>query len=556
MLIAGLLLVVRLAFVQVLDGSRYAAYAQSEVEQSVVLPASRGPIYDRTGGLLTISVPRADVIADDFLIHSPDSVAAQLAPILKTSRTALVTALSQSNGYVVLARQVAPTTETAVENANINGISFVSDSLRQSPAGSLFEPLLGGVNGAGEGDASLEYQLNSTLAGRSGSEVVAQAPGGVDLPSPARQVVAPKQGSGVVLTIDEPLQLEVTKDVTAQMIATHADSGVAEVMDVRSGAVLAMVDLVKGPHGKIAPAASNLLLTSVYQPGSVMKLATVSYSLQDHLISACTPFTVPYQIGVGGYTFQDADVHPTQVMAAKDILAQSSNVGTIEIAHLLGMQRLGQAIHSLGFGQPSGLNWPGESEGIVSDSSQWVGSSQASVPIGTGIAVTPQQVLDAYNAVANGGVLVPPHIVGSTVQANGTEHLLKAAAGHRVLQASTVTALVPMLEGVVDENGTAYAAHVPGYTVAGKTGTAQVPDSSGLGYVTGDWNASFVGFVPAQAPELSGIVVLNHPTPIYGGTVSAPVFAQIMQYALHRFNITPPSTPAVPIVCSGPAKSR
>jgi cell division protein FtsI (penicillin-binding protein 3) len=177
------------------------------------------------------------------------------------------------------------------------------------------------------------------------------------------------------------------------------------------------------------------------------------------------------------------------------------------------------------------------------------------VPIGTGIAVTPQQVLDAYNAVANNGVLVPPHLVGATVT-NGQERTVTATRGNRVLDHTTVAALIPMLEGVVDENGTAYAAHVPGYTVAGKTGTAQVPDSNGRGYVPGDWNATFVGFVPAQAPALSGIVVLNHPTPIYGGTVAAPVFAQVMQYALHRFNITPPAIPVTPISCGATAKSR
>ena len=165
------------------------------------------------------------------------------------------------------------------------------------------------------------------------------------------------------------------------------------------------------------------------------------------------------------------------------------------------------------------------------------------MPIGTGVAVTPMQVLDAYNAVANGGIAIAPHLVGGDVSANGTEQLAGMPVGHRVLNPSTVGELVPMLEGVV-QDGTAVLAHIPGYTVAGKTGTAQAPSSTGLGYVPGDWNATFVGFVPAQAPKLSGIVVLNHPTPIYGGTVSAPVFSEIMQYALRHFDIAPPATPA------------
>jgi len=260
------------------------------------------------------------------------------------------------------------------------------------------------------------------------------------------------------------------------------------------------------------------------------------------LITPNSPFVVPYSLNVGGYTFQDAEVHGTEILPAKQILAQSSNIGTIEISRLLGMTRLGQALSALGFGQPSGANWPGESAGLVGKSSQWVGSDAASIPIGTGEAVTPMQVLDAYNAVANGGVLVQPKLVADTIDAQGVQRPTPASKTRVALSPSTIKQLVPMLAGVVcDETGTALLARIPGYTVAGKTGTAQVPSPNGLGYVPGDWNASFVGFVPAQAPRLSGIVVLNHPSPIYGGTVSAPVFAEVMQYALRHFDIPPPT---------------
>ena len=343
-----------------------------------------------------------------------------------------------------------------------------------------------------------------------------------------------------MLTIDEPLQVDTERDVAAQMRATGADSGIAVIMDVHTGAILAMVDLVRARHGVIVSAPENLAVTNVYQPGSVMKLATVSFALQDGLITPSTVFTVPYQINVGGYEFQDADFHPTQSMPVSQILAQSSNVGTIEIAQRLGEERLFHALNSYGFGHLTGLNWPGESAGIVGFPATWYGSSAASVPIGTGIAVTPLQILDAYNAVANDGVFVTPRLVQGLVNDKGVEHLVATQPGRRVIDTSTVRQLVPMLEGVV-QDGTAVLAHIPGYTVAGKTGTAQVPDTTGLGYVPGDWNATFVGFVPAQAPQLSGIVVLNHPTPIYGGSVSAPVFSKIMQYALRRFDIAPPA---------------
>jgi cell division protein FtsI (penicillin-binding protein 3) len=537
----ALALVARLTVVQVLDSSSYASYAQGELDQTVTLNAARGAIYDSTGDLLAISVPRFDIISDDFLITDPGATAAALAPVLKMSQSHLKTLLGEHNGYVALARQVSQKVDNAVTALSINGISSQTDQLRVSPGGQIFQPLLGAVNASGQGYAGVEYAFNGVLGGRAGSEEIDEAPGGVRLSSAATEVTMPREGQSVVLTIDEPLQVEATKDVTAQMRAQHAASGIAVIENVHTGAILAMVDLVTGPKGAIVPAPQNLALTSIYQPGSVMKLATVGYSLQDHLISPTTPFVVPYSLNVGGYTFEDADYHPTEVLTVSQILAQSSNIGVIKISRLLGLQRLAKAFSTLGFGEFTGLNWPGESPGIIGTPATWYGSSAGSVPIGTGVAVTPMQILDAYNSVANGGVFLPPHLLAATVGADGTQTPAKTPVGHRVFDPSTVTELVPMLEGVV-QDGTAVAANIPGYKVAGKTGTAQVPESNGLGYVPGDFNGTFVGFVPAQAPELSGIVVLNHPNTIYGGTVAAPVFAEIMQYALRHFDIAPVGT--------------
>ncbi len=540
--LALLALVARLAFVQVLDGSRYAAYASGETQHEVVLPATRGAIYDRSGDLLAISVPRADVIADDFQITRPNAEADALAPVLHQSATKLAHELSERNGFVVVAREVSSSVETQAEKLGLAGITFQADTMRVSPDASLFEPLLGGLDYAGHGAAALELKYDGLLSGKVGSEVVPDAPGGVQLPGNATDVVPPRQGTGLVLTIDEPLQVEVTRDVEAQMIATHAQTGLAVVEDVHTGGILAMVDLVAGRKGKITEDPVNLAEAGIYQPGSVMKLATFSYALQTGLITPTTVLTVPYTINVGGYTFVDADVHPTEQLSASSVLAQSSNVGTIEIAQRLGTPTLYEAFHALGFGLPTGLDWPGESDGILGSPATWYGSAEGSVPIGTGVAVTPQQILDAYTAVANGGMFVTPHVVAGTVSSGGVEHLLGATKEHRVLDASTAAELVPMLNGVTKQDGTAPLADIPGYDVSGKTGTAQVPIPNGVGYVPGDFNATFVGFVPSEAPALSAIVVLNHPNSIYGGTVAAPVFSKIMQYALRRFDIAPPVT--------------
>jgi cell division protein FtsI (penicillin-binding protein 3) len=521
------ILVIRLVFVQVFDASGYAAYARSEVDQRVVLRGSRGAIYARGGQLLALSVPSVDVIADDFLVSGAGHVADELAPLLGVPAARLGVELAEKNGYVVLARQVGSGLESAIANLAVDGITFQSDPRREYPGGTAFEPLLGGVNAAGQGDAGIEYADEALLSARSGSEILPESPVG-PLPGSPMDVVPAKQGDDLVLSLDEPLQVEATDAVAAEMRASHADSGIAVIEDVHTGAILAMVDLVAAAGGAIVPADQNLAVTAMYEPGSVMKLATFSFALQDHLITPLSTLQVPYSLQIGGYTFADAEYHPTQTMSASQILAQSSNIGTIEISRLLGPERLSRALHALGFGAPTGLGWPGETEGFVGTPAEWEASpsSLGSVPIGTGVAVTPLQILDAYNAVANGGVMVAPYLVAGTVGPSGHERPVVHPLARRVLDTATAREIIPMLQLVV-QDGTAVCAQVPGYVVAGKTGTAQVPETTGAGYVPGDFNATFVGIVPAAAPQLSGIVVLNHPNPIYGGSVAAPVFASI-----------------------------
>jgi len=452
---------------------------------------------------------------------------------------------------------VTSSLQQKLQALNYPFLSFVPDTQRVDPNGDLFSPLLGIVGWGGKGLSGLEYLDNAQLAGTPGSEVVPTGPGGQGLPGSPTQVVGARQGTGLVLTLDEPLQFEVRKDLAARISDTHASGGVAIVEDTHTGGILAMVDLVAGPNGKVVPAQQNLAATSVYQPGSVMKLVTISGALQSGLISDNSTFTVPYQLYVGGWPFADAEYHPTESLTVSQILSQSSNIGTIEIAQLLGAQRLSYYLHDLGFGEPTGLGWPGESNGIVpspNDPNVWSDSSMGTVPIGTGEAVTPLQILDAYNAVANGGVFVTPRLVKATVSPDGTQHVLGNAPTHRVLTQSTVAALLPMLEKVT-QDGTALAARIPGYTVAGKTGTAQIPKSTG-GYEPGAWMATFVGFAPAEDPALTTIVVLNRPNLIYGGLASAPVFSQIMRYALRHFDIAPPGSSSTsgsltPVVSTG-----
>jgi len=531
--------VARVVDVQGLGAAKYAAYGNSEVYRTTTLPALRGSIYDRNGNLIAVSVPRVDVVSDDFLESNPDQDLASLARLLGLSRATLHAMLTERRGYVTLERQVDARTEAAVQALDLPNLSFVPDPQRVDPDGDLFTPLLGQVGFSGTGLSGLEYDKQQLLGGTPGTEDLAIGPGGEALPYEARDIVPAHQGAGLVLTLDQPLQFEVTKVLAGQLRATDARSGTVIVLDTRTGDILSMVNLVRQPH-QVVPAQQNNAVTAEYQAGSVMKLATISAALQDGIITPNERFTVPDSVEVGGWQFADAEYHPTESLPVSQILAQSSNVGTIEIARELGANRLYGQLRDLGFGQATDLNWPGETAGQVQPVSGW-SATTATMAIGTGAeAVTPLQVADAYNAVANGGVYVPPRLIQSTVSPDGTESVLPTPPRHRVLDASTVKELLPMLE-LVTAAGTAQAAQVPGYTVAGKTGTAQIPNGKG-GYTAGAWMATFVGFVPAQQPQLTAIVVLNHPDDYFGGVAAAPVFSTIMSYAVRHFDIAPPAS--------------
>jgi cell division protein FtsI (penicillin-binding protein 3) len=539
----------RLVDVQVVHSAEYQAAGRQEQAVNVVVPALRGGIYDRNGDVLALSVPTKKVVADDFQIENAPSEAAVLSPLIGVPVPQLVGLLEQRSGYVVLATEVPATAAAKVAadlaDARITGITLLDDSERVVPNGALAASLIGTTHASGAGASGLEYQYNRELAGQAGSETLYESPLGVALPQGAALQRSPSSaGQGIELTIDEPLQYELEQALGAELVASDATSATAEVMDVRTGDVLAMASLVRGSGGAgavpgiagVSESAQNLTLTSDYEPGSVFKLVTFSGALASGTINPSTEFSVPDTTTYDGSVFHDAEQHPTEELTTTQILAQSSNIGTFEIAHMLGESRLLAQVQNLGFGQKTALNFPGEDPGLIAGAAQWEPTNYVSLAIGQVDAVTAQQVLDAYNAVANGGLLVQPKLVEATIGADGRPVATKASASRRVFSPSVDAELTAMLEQVVAA-GTGVSAVVPGYTVAGKTGTAQIPAAGGASYGPGAYMASFVGFAPATNPVLSAIVVLNRPTPIFGGTVAAPVFSQVMSYALHRYDI-------------------
>lgn len=561
-----LLLVARLIDVQVLRAGAYAAAARGESSITVSLPSLRGGIFARDGSPLALSVPTAAIIADDFQVKHPVKTALALAPLLHVPAATLASELHRPSGYVVLAKQVPQATGQKIASAAIPGITLLADSKRVVPNGTLASSVIGFTNAAGHGAAGLEYGYNTQLAGTDGKKTIMQSPAGVALPqSPVTDEIPTTPGTGLELTLDTQLQYESEQALASAIESSNATSGTAVVMDVKTGQILSMANLAAthpaplgsappsktsaasnggvvpiGPNEAVEEAPNNLAVTQLYEPGSVFKLVTFSAALQNNLINPNTVFTVPDQIMLDGSLFHDAEPHPTEQLSATQILAQSSNIGTGLIAQGVGEQRLLAQVKALGFGQPSGLNFPGESPGLLATAAQWEPTDYVSLPIGQVDAVSALQVLDAYNTVANGGTFVAPKLVQATVSPTGDLTQTAPSATHQVFTPSVDSELSSMLQQVVNQ-GTGTSAAVPGYTVAGKTGTAQIPTPDHDSYIQGAYMASFVGYAPAVNPTLSMIVVLDRPTPIFGGTVAAPVFSQIMSYALHRYDI--PTTP-------------
>jgi cell division protein FtsI (penicillin-binding protein 3) len=393
------------------------------------------------------------------------------------------------------------------------------------------------------------------LAGSTGITREFVSSSGVSLPSSFSTVIRKaKPGVGLELTLDTSLQFVAERDLARQLAATDAVSGVAVVMDVKTGEILADASLANtkshpGVLGSdsvwgqsvgvpgVEQTINNLAFTQTYEPGSVFKVVTFSAALQAGLITPSSVITVPSSVVVGGRYFHDAEQHPLEHLTATQVLALSSNIGTYEIGTRVGEAGLLAQVERLGFGQPTSADFPGQSSGLLVNAANWYASDQVALPIGQVDAVPPIQVLDAYNTIANGGVFVEPKLVRGYVYADGAVKATAPSAQRVAISPSVSATMIKMLEQVV-LSGTGTNAIIPGYSVAGKTGTATMPYPGKDKLLVGDYNASFVGFAPANNPVLSMIVVVERPeTTIFGGAVAAPIFQQVMSYALHHYNI-------------------
>ena len=552
---------VRLFFLQIVDHAHYAKLSVDQVRVNLTTTALRGGIYDRHGQILAVSRPTSLVIADDFQITDPVKEAAAMSPLIKVRVTKLVAMLSRKSGYVVLNGQLDLSDGRKVASMYFPGIVVQDSSVRSYPDGTLATSLLGGTNASGAGSAGLEYEYNTTLAGQTGVTRAFVSSSGVGLPASQSTVIRKaKPGVGLELTLDAPLQYVTERTLARDLKTFDALSGVALVMDVKTGEILADASLVntKTRAGVLGPipawgksvgvpgidqTINDLAFSQNYEPGSVFKVVTFSAALQQGVIKPSSVFTVPNSVVVGGRYFHDAENHGLLHLTATQILAQSSNIGTYEVGLRVGEAGILAQVERLGFGQVTSVGYPGETAGLLVNASNWYTSDEVALPIGQVDAVPPIQVLDAYNTIANNGIFVEPKVVRGYVYPNGSVKATPASTSRQVLSPSTDQTMVKMFEQVVLA-GTGVHAIIPGYLVAGKTGTANIPYPGKDRLLAGSFYASFVGFAPANNPVLSMIVVVERPvTDIYGGDVAAPVFQQVMSYALHHYGI--PSTGAV-----------
>jgi cell division protein FtsI/penicillin-binding protein 2 len=534
---AGLLL--RATWLQGVRAESLARLGQTQQREQVTLPASRGTLYDRTGVELGLGESATTVFANPKQIANPRAAAVAVERTLGLDANQVYPELAdRTRGFVYVERQADPAQAAALKRLKLSGFGFYPEERRAYPQGSVASQVLGYVGVDGDGLSGLELRFDKQLSGKAGQETIVKDPGGRVIDVEHQRPETP--GRDVFLTLDHSIQANAEEVLRETVHKWHAKSASAIVLDPRTGAVLAMA-VQPGFDANNFPSAPrdlqrNRTVTDTYEPGSTFKLITVGAVLSEHLVSPSTRFTLPYSLRVADRVIHDAEPRGTVNYSVAQILAHSSNIGAIELAEMLGRTRLSSWISRFGFGSVTGIDFPGESPGIVLPPDKWSGSTIGNVPIGQGIAVTPVQMASAYAAIANRGVWSRPHLVDH-VAGGGRPSLFR----RRLVSKPVAAELMTMLKDVVAEGTGTYAA-MPGYQVAGKTGTAQKPDSHG-GYATGRYVASFVGIVPASRPRLVVLVTVDEPHgAIFGGVVAAPAFQQIARFDLQYLEV-PPDAP-------------
>ena len=505
--------------------------AVTQQEEDLTVTARRGTIFDRNGLELAVSEDAVTVFANPFLIDDLPRVAKRLAPLISRPESELLKKLSDRKaGFVYLRRKMDSWVGHKVEGLEIEGIGTVAEPKRTYPQGQLAAQVLGTVGTDNDGLSGLEYSRDDDLRGEDGRRRIVKDALGE--PVSMVEVDRAEAGADLRLTVDSAIQ-ERAEEVLGEVGATYRPKGAtALVLDPRSGAVLALANWpgvdANDVGGAPAWARQDRSVAVSYEPGSTFKAFTVAGALQERVITPDTPFELPPEIRVADRVIGEAHDRGRVTLETTRILAESSNVGSVMIGLRLGAERFDHWVHRFGFGRSTGIELPGEQQGIVPRAKDYSGSSIGNLPIGQGLAVTPMQMAAAYTAIADRGIRHEPYIVAGSRR-----------PGRRVLGTRTAEQVSSMLEGVLGPGGTAQEASVDGYQLAGKTGTAEKPDGKG-GYSKTKFVASFIGYAPAKDPRLLVVVMVDEPQgDIYGGSVAAPAFERIVEFALPYLKIPP-----------------
>ena len=527
----------RAAWLGAVKGESLQAVASTQQVEVLKVPGGRGAITDRNGIELAVSEPADDIAATPYLIKKPLSVARRLAPLLDTTEGKLLSKFEQKGGFVYLVRNLPGTTSAKIKKLDIPGLQFIPSSRREYPRKWMASQVLGWVGTDGDGLGGLEYAKDAILRGSDGERRIVKDALGE--PIVLQETKRAERGQDLRLTLDAELQSKVENVLAEVGVKWRPKGATALVMDPYSNTVLALANWprVDANDRAGAPdyAAQNRAVGFNYEPGSTFKPFTVAGALQEKVVTPTDIFHLPPTIDVADRTIKEAHDRGTVDLSVTEILAQSSNVGTVRIGQRLGPTRFDRWVRRFGFGRKTGIELPGEEAGQVLKRAEYSGSSMGNLPIGQGESVTPLQLAAAYSAIANGGILRRPRII-SEIDGKPTA----TPRGKRVIRSTTASRLRTMLEGVVEAGGSASEVAIPGYTLAGKTGTANKIDRKTGEYSKTRFIASFVGFAPARKPKLLVTVMVDEPQgEIYGAEVAAPAFQEIMRFALPYLGVAP-----------------
>ncbi len=509
--------------------------AVGQQESRLEIPARRGSIVDRNGEVLATNKSATTVVATPYLLDNPTKVAERIAPHLKAEPEEVLRKLADSDsGFVYLAKQIDPDSATRIKKMEIEGIDFVDEPVRQYPQGSQAGQLLGTVGTDGKGLLGLEFMHEKTLNGKSGEQRVVKDAYGDPISLIETQKMT--SGEGIELSIDSVVQAKLESVLAEVGKQQEAKRATAIIMEPNSGEIMATASWPRvnpsEPDKFGGDKAKNLATNFTYEPGSTYKPVTVAAALENDVVKPETMISAGAELQVYDRVITNSHNGPGCTCSVGTVLARSINTATARIGQMVGPERFDKMVHKLGFGKKTGIDFPGEEQGLLLTADKYSGPTLANMAIGQGLSITPLQLAVFYSAIANGGVLHQPKLVRSVAGKK-----TKRGRGRRVMSRKTAADLRKMLKGVLGPDGTAKEAQIPGYDIGGKTGTAQKVINGQ--YSDSAYIASFVGFVPVRAPEIVALFAFDEPAGQFGGTVAAPAFEKTLSFALPYLGVPP-----------------